>query len=309
MSGRGEVWMAGTALCFAAANLFDQVAMTRADPFVAAIVKAFLVSAFALLVLAASPQRRLALLSEGWRRWLEAARIYAFAGLVSEVIGTAAFFQAMKLGGINIATPTVQTWLIWAALGGAVFLQERVQPKTFLGLALSVAGLVLLAYFQQRGLPFTPEWPKAIPFGLIAAFGWAGSTVLIRKGQTAGIDRYVGLSIQFLTALLGLLIVILCTNRGALFLQTPARTYGCLFVSALLAGVLGMVCMYIALALSPVERVIPIVACYPVLAAIAGALFLGNYLNVGMVTGIVLVAGGVAICKGKWPVGLGRWTR
>lgn len=299
--------MAGTAICFAAANLFDQVAMTRADPFVAAIVKAFLVSTFALLVLATSPKRRL--VGGEWRHWLRAARIYAFAGLASEVIGTAAFFQAMKLGGINIATPTVQTWLIWAALGSAVFLQERVQPKTFLGLALSVVGLVLLAYFQQRGLPFTSEWPKAIPFGLIAAFGWAGSTVLIRKGQTVGIDRYVGLSIQFLTALLGLLIVILCTNRVTLFLRTPLKTYGCLFVSALLSGVLGMVCMYIALALSPVERVIPIMACYPVLAAISGALFLGNYLNAGMITGIVLVAGGVAVCKGKWPVSLRRWTR
>lgn len=301
--------MAGTALCFAAANLFDQVAMTKADPFIAAIVKAFLVSAFALLVLAISKKHRLGTVGGNWRYWLKTARIYAFAGLVSEVIGTAAFFQAMKLGGINIATPTVQTWVIWAALGGAIFLRERVQPKTFLGLALSVAGLILLACFQQRGLPFTPEWPKAIPFGLIAAFGWAGSTVLIRKGQTAGIDRYVGLSMQFLTALLGILIVILCTGRGVLFLQTPVRTYGCLFVSALLAGVLGMVCMYIALNLSPVEQVIPIVACYPVLAAIAGALFLGNYLNVGMITGIVLVAGGVAVCKGRWPVGLGRWSR
>jgi len=86
----GEVWMMGTAFCFAVANLFDQIAMVKADPFIASSVKAFLVSLFALIW---------GLLSQSRSYWTRAARIYLAAGIVSEVIGTAAFLQAMKVGG------------------------------------------------------------------------------------------------------------------------------------------------------------------------------------------------------------------
>ncbi len=295
----GEVWMMGTALCFAVANLFDQIAMVNADPFIASTVKAFLVSLFALIVLI-SFRKRWGLLSQDRSYWTRAARIYLAAGIVSEVIGTAAFLQAMKVGGINIATPMVQTWVIWTAVGSVLFLKEKVQAKTFIGLTLAVLGLVLLTHFQQRGIPFTEDWAKGIPYGLLAALGWAGSTLLIRKGQTEGINRYVGLFMQFSAALVGLLIVILATQRGGLFTQVTPETYMYLAVSALLAGILGMLCMYTALKLSRVERVIPIVASYPVLAALGGALFLGNYLNGGMMGGIVLVALGVVVCQGRF---------
>ena len=295
----GEVWMMGTALCFAVANLFDQIAMVNADPFIASTVKAFLVSLFALIVLI-SFRKRWGLLSQDRSYWTHAARIYLAAGIVSEVIGTAAFLQAMKVGGINIATPMVQTWVIWTAVGSVLFLKEKVQAKTFIGLTFAVLGLVLLTHFQQRGIPFTEDWAKGIPYGLLAALGWAGSTLLIRKGQTEGINRYVGLFMQFSAALVGLLIVILATQRGGLFTQVTPETYMYLAVSALLAGILGMLCMYTALKLSRVERVIPIVASYPVLAALGGALFLGNYLNGGMMGGIVLVALGVVVCQGRF---------
>lgn len=295
----GEVWMIGTALCFAVANLFDQIAMVTADPFIAASVKALLVSLFALIVLSIF-RRRWGLSSQGKSYWTRAARIYLAAGIVSEVIGTAAFLQAMKVGGINIATPMVQTWVIWTAIGSILFLKEKVQAKTFIGLALTVLGLIVLTHFQQRGIPFTPDWPKGIPYGLVAALGWAGSTLLIRKGQTEGINRYVGLFMQFSAALVGLLIVILVTGRGGLFMQLPPSAYMYLSLSALLSGILGMVCMYTSLNLSRVEQVIPIIASYPVLAALGGALFLGNYLNGGMMGGIVFVAAGVAVCQGKF---------
>ncbi|MBE0634793.1 DMT family transporter, partial [Candidatus Bipolaricaulota bacterium] len=284
--------------CYAVANLFDQIAMVQADPFVASTIKALLVSLFALAVLILS-RNRLGLSTKSRSYWKGAARIYIAAGVVSEVIGTAAFLQAMKVGGINIATPMVQTWVIWSAIGSVLFLKEKVHAKTFIGLALALVGLLGLTYFQQRGIPFTPDWPKGIPYGLVAALGWAGSTILIRKGQTEGINRYVGMFMQFTAALVGLLIVIALTQRGNLFAQIPTETYLYLILSAIVAGVLGMICMYTALKLSPIEKVVPIIAGYPVLAALGGALFLGNYLNLGMMGGIVLVAAGVAVCQGR----------
>ena len=297
--------MAGTALCYAAGNLFDQVAMTQADSFVASLIKAAFVVTCALAVLLLSSRRR-ALLFGARGELRKAARVYLAAGLVSEVVGTAAFFQAMKLGGINIATPMVQTWVIWAALGGVVFLKEKLRPRTAVGLLLSVGGLVALALAQQRGVAFTPDWPKAIPFGLLGAVGWAGSTVLIRKGQTEGIDRYVGMLLQFSAALVGLLLVVLLTQRGGLLLSMSSRTYGCIAVSALLSGVLGMICMYTALKLAPVNRVIPIISGYPVIAAIAGALWLGNFLSAAMIASMVFVACGVVICQTSFTFGRKR---
>lgn len=286
--------MAGTALCYAASNVLDQVAMSRADSFVAALVKALLVVLFAAAALVVTARRRTPGTVKSWTR---AARSYVLAGLVSDVVGTVAFFQAMKLGGINIATPMVQTWVIWAALGGAIFLRERVGAKTYVGLLVAVLGLVGLAWAQQRGVPFTPDWPRAIPFGLLGAVGWAGSTVLIRKGQTEGVDRYVGMFLQFLAASVGLAIVVAATGRVALFAATSLETYACIVGSAALSGILGMTCMYTALHLAPVNRVIPVIAGYPVLAAIAGAVLLGNYLSALMVVGVLVVSVGVVICQ------------
>ena len=294
-SSRGKIWMAGTAVCFAVSNLFDQMAMIHADPFLATAVKACIVALFGIFVLHIRGYVRFTGRSHAY--WIRAIAIYASAGIVSEVIGTAAYFQAMKLGGINIAIPIVNTWFIWAALAGIVFLREPPRPQIFGGLFIAIAGLALLTHFQQHAIPFTPKWHQGVLFALVAALGWAASTTLIRKGQLEDIDRFLGMTIEFLAALVGLSIVIFATKRGSLLTVVPLSSYLYLIISAIFAGVLGMFSMYTALRLAPIGQVIPIMAGYPVLAVLGGRFVLGNQLNLGMGFAMALVVCGVILAQ------------
>ena len=287
--------MGGTAICFAMSNLFDQMAMVHADPFIATAVKACIVTLFGFFVLRV---RSYAWFTDKPRTyWIRAIAIYGSAGIVSEVIGTAAYFQAMKLGGINIAIPIVNTWFIWAALAGIALLHEPPRPQIFGGLLIAIAGLALLTHFQQHTVPFTPKWHQGILFALVAALGWAASTTLIRKGQLEDIDRFLGITIEFLAALVGLSIIIFATGRGSLLTAVPLTSYLYLIISAIFAGVLGMLFMYTALRLSPIGQVIPIMASYPVLAVLGGRFVLGNQLNLGMSFAMVLIVCGVILTQ------------
>ena len=295
---KAAMLIAGTALFFAVGNLFDQVAMVKADPFVAALLRALVVFVFGGVIFFIQSKRTTGIRPVTSRK--KAIGIYAASGLCAEVLGMLSFYQAIKFGGISIAVPCTQTWLIWSALGGMLILGERTQIKTFLGLGFSVAGLILLIFFQGKGIPYTPMWEKGIAFGLLASLGWASSTILIRKGQIHGINPFFGLTVQYLTAFIGISIYILLSSRLDLFRQVPLQTYLLLFASSVSGGVIGMIFMYQSLRISPIEHVIPILALYPVIATILGVIVLKNFMSPGMLISILLVAAGIAISQIKF---------
>lgn len=297
LKSKAAVLISGTALFFAIGNLFDQVAMVKADPFVAALIRAIVVFVFSGTIFLL--QRKKSTESPPVTSRKRAIIIYGGSGLCAEVFGMLSFYQAIKLGGISIAVPCTQTWLIWSALGGMLILGERTQLKTFIGLAFSVTGLILLIFFQGRGIPYTPMWKSGIAFGLLASLGWASSTILIRKGQIHGVNPYFGLAVQYLTAFIGIGTYIILSSRIDFFRQVPLKTYLYLFASSLSGGVMGMILMYQALHISPIDKVIPVLAIYPVIATIFGVLILKNFMNPGMLASILLVAAGIAISQIK----------
>lgn len=295
---KGALFMVGTACCFAVGNLFDQAAMVKADPFIAALLRAFVVSVFGSGIFLIRRKQLPGVRPITNRK--KAIGIYSASGLCAEVFGMLSFYQAIKLGGISIAVPCTQTWLIWSALGGMIILGERTQFKTYLGLIFSVIGLILLIFFQEKGIPYTPEWKEGIFFGLLASLGWASSTILIRKGQIKGVNPFFGLTVQYLTAFIGIGTYVICSSRLNMFSQIPPGTYFLLFASSISGGVLGMIFMYQSLHISSIEKVIPVLAVYPVLATILGALILKNFMNPGMLISILLVAVGIAISQIKF---------
>jgi drug/metabolite transporter (DMT)-like permease len=73
-----------------------------------------------------------------------ALRLAAFGGVV-ELLGTMVYARGAEVGLVSIVTAASATYPFIPVLGGVVLLHERLVPNQYVGVALVVAGLMLLA--------------------------------------------------------------------------------------------------------------------------------------------------------------------
>jgi len=78
-----------------------------------------------------------------------AVRVRSAVGLavmvgVVELLGTIAYARGAEVGLVSIVTAASATYPLVPVFGGVVLLEERPAPNQYLGVALVVAGLVLL---------------------------------------------------------------------------------------------------------------------------------------------------------------------
>jgi uncharacterized membrane protein len=78
------------------------------------------------------------------RRSTSALRLAAFGGVV-ELLGTMVYARGAEVGLVSIVTAASATYPFIPVLGGVVLLHERLVPNQYVGVALVVAGLMLLA--------------------------------------------------------------------------------------------------------------------------------------------------------------------
>jgi uncharacterized membrane protein len=78
------------------------------------------------------------------RRSPSALRLAAFGGVV-ELLGTMVYARGAEVGLVSIVTAASATYPFIPVLGGVVLLHERMVPNQYVGVALVVAGLMLLA--------------------------------------------------------------------------------------------------------------------------------------------------------------------
>jgi bacterial/archaeal transporter family protein len=293
----GETWMVFTALSYSLGNIFDRVAMRgiRPDPFLGAIMKALPHVAIALIFIF------LALDKKQFGAKADTAepkvyRYFVYSGFVSAFIGQWSFLNAIKLGGVNVAVPTIQVWTLIGALVGVVWLKEKFHINIFVGLAFAVVGLLTLCWGQYRGMPVSPKWYLAVPYGLLTACCYAFSTAFFTKGQKLGASRFKGIATAYTSGIIFLVIYMLATGKINVFSTTPGKFYYMILIAGILAS-MATIFMYTAVRLAPMSKVIPINTSYPALTAIIAALFLGEKLNVLIMAGIILIIVGVTISQ------------
>jgi uncharacterized membrane protein len=293
----GETWMVFTALSYSLGNIFDRVAMRgiRPDPFLGAIMKALPHVAIALIfIYFALDKKQFGAAADTAKP--VAYRYFVYSGFVSAFIGQWSFLTAMKLGGVNVAVPTLQIWTLIAAIIGVVWLKEKFHINIFIGLVLAILGLLSLCWGQYTGMPVSPQWYLGVPYALLTAFCYALSTAFFTKGQRLGASRFKGIATAYTSGIIFLVAYMLATGKINVFSTTPTTFY----YMILLAGVLGSMAtifMYTAVRLAPMSKVIPINTCYPALTAIIAAFFLGEKLNFFIMLGIILIIIGVTISQ------------
>jgi drug/metabolite transporter (DMT)-like permease len=136
--------------------------------------------------------------SAGPAAWpLSAALLLALSGVVGLTMGDTAYFGAIVTLGVPRAILLLSASPVFAALGGALFLDERVGGREVLGIGLTLAGIALVVTGRLAAPPgVSASSPEAgrdrvrrgVALGLVAAFGQAAGSLLSRRAMALGID-------------------------------------------------------------------------------------------------------------------------
>lgn len=293
---RGESWALASVLGFASANIFDRLAVTHADPLVGPFLRS--VPSLLLGIFLVWKNRSLHQLQSKSERYIgrRVVAALACAGGVS-TLGLFAYYFAIRIGGVTITIPVLQTYGIWGTLMAWFFLEERFRAPVLIGLGLIPVGLAALAWGQLGGQPISPHWYWALPLAMLAAITYGVSGALWRDGQLRGAHQSTAILVQFVASVVVALAGLGALGRLALIVTTPRQELGSLLASGVLSGIVGIYCMFVALRLMTVARVFAYTSLTPLVATLFAHFLLHEYLNLLMLAGVLLTSTGVALTQ------------
>ena len=223
----------------------------------------------------------------------------AGAGL-AQILGTALLIHSFSFRGFVVGTAFSKTEALLAALGGAVFLAERLPWLAWAGIGLGVAGMMLLSLGKERSpaaLLRGLGQPAAL-CGLGAAALFALTGLLVRQA-TALLPVSDPVAAALLT--LALVMALQSLMHGAWVAWREPGTWRGIarnWRNAILVGLLsagGSACWFTGFATAPVALV-RIVGQVEVIFTIGFAqLYLGERVRMREAAALLLIAGGVVL--------------
>ena len=292
----GEFWILGSIFGFAAAYLCDRVAVVSVNPLVGPVMKNLPSLIFATFLLLR--QQRYRQINPASDQFVgRSVVVWFMASGAAATAGLMLYFFAINVGGVVITPPFLQTQMVWATLFAFVFLGEELRAVGWLGLMLCVLGLMTLSFGQSIGRPVSPEWYLAIPLACGAAACYAVTGALTRRGQLEGAHQATGMFLRFTTSItLAFLVLLLGGGFGSL-LSASWRDLGMLFLSGVLSGPIAVYCFFMALRMMTVGRTFALNGLNQVVAAVLAVFFLGEFINLPMVLGILITFLGVTLVQ------------
>lgn len=293
---RGEPWALGTVLGYASASIFDRLGVETADPLLGPVLRGL--PSLLLGIILVWKHKTLDQMRPSSPRYIGRRAILAFvgAGIIS-TLGLFLYYFAIRLGGVIITVPAVETYVIWGTFIAWFFLHERIHRYAILGVAFIFAGLVGLDLGRMIGQPLAAGWCWAIPLAFVTALTYGVSGVLWRDGQLRGAHQSTAIFLQFSTSVVVGLGGLLMVAPRLLLHRAAWGGMEELLVSGVLSGVLAIYCMFTALRLMAVARVYAFSSLQPLVAALFARFFLHEFLNGLMLGGILLVSIGVILTQ------------
>jgi drug/metabolite transporter (DMT)-like permease len=281
---------------YASANIFDRLAVIHADPLLGPFLRG--VPSLLLGIFLVWKNHTLHQLRPSSPRYVGRRAILPFvlAGVVSTV-GLFVYYFAIRVGGVIITVPVLETYVIWGTLIAWIYLRERIHSLALLGIGLIAAGLVALSLGQLGGRPISPLWYWAIPLAVFTALTYGVSGVLWRDGQLRGAHQSTAILLQFVTSIGVALLGLVALVRWTSLMATSWHDVAALLSSGILSGIVGIYCMFTALRLMAVARVYAFSSLTPLVATLFAHFFLHEYLNLAMVAGVLLVTVGMALTQ------------
>jgi len=293
---QGELWALGSVFGYASANIFDRLAVVHADPLVGPFFRGL--PSLLLGIALVWKNRTLGQLRPGSPQYVgrRAVLTFVWAGILS-TMGLFIYYFAIRMGGVIITTPVLETWVIWGTLVAWIFLREKLRGFLLLGWALIALGLGAIVLGQLRGKPISPYWYWAIPLAALAAVSYGISGVLWRDGQLRGAHQSTAILLQFVTSIAVALAGLGVGGRGSLLFTTARKDVMALLASGVLSGIIAIYCIFSALRLMEVGRVYAISSLTPLVATLFARFFLHEYLNLLILSGVLLISVGVTLTQ------------
>ena len=171
-----------------------------------------------------------------------------------------------------------------------VFLRERIHKTRIIGVALSFAGVALIAFD-----PAIVDERLGLALMALTSLIWAICSLLQR--QLIGVPvltiyAWIGL---VGTIILGPVAAIAEPQAVAAIPQIPLATLGWILFSALGSTVIGQGAMSILLQRHPISSVVPLTLAAPVIAVIAASFWFATPLTWPIILGGMIVMAGIAI--------------
>lgn len=272
-----------SAVCFALALLLAQVGLRHMPPLAGAAVS---VPTATLLFWLAAPFTIDAAAIDGG-----AVTIFAAVGLLFPAAVTVLTFAANRHMGPTVAGTLGNLTPLFAVLGAFIVLGERPGSAQLGGLAVIVAGVLLLSWSSgPSGVSGWPLWALLLPLTAAAIRGAVQPAV--KLGLTLWPSAFAAGLIGYSVSSLVLLAV--AARAGALggITRRGARV----FAGVGLCNGLAVLLLYIALAGGPVSLVSPLVATYPLFTLAFGAIAVrATPLGPRVIAGVVLSVTGVML--------------
>jgi drug/metabolite transporter (DMT)-like permease len=192
--------------------------------------------------------------------------------------------------GAGHAAVVCYTLPVWTALLSAFFLKERLTPRVFVGLALGMGGVAVLASHDFAALGANP---LGLAFVLVAAMSWGVGTVLIkRRTWSAGMNTLAGW--QLLMAAVPITIMALLTERFTLHHASNAALISGVYI--LVVGViLGYAVWFKVVSLFPATIASIGALVTPVIGMASSAILLKEPIGWREVAALALVLSAVAV--------------
>lgn len=227
---------------------------------------------------------------------LEAALLFAAIGLVFPAVVTILTFRSNELLGPTITSAISGTAPLFALLGAALLLDERIPPRAALSAAGVIAGVALLSW--KTGVALRTrlfDWRLMVPIAGAAVRGFS------QVGAKEALHLW---SSPFAAGLIGYLVssvVVIAARQqqGAARSRLTAKGLAWFSVTGALNGG-AVLLMYAALAIAPVWTVTPIVASYPLITGVISAVFLRDEkLSLQVLTGAGMTVAAIVFLVGS----------
>jgi drug/metabolite transporter (DMT)-like permease len=270
-----------SALCFGAGMITSRVGLRHLDARSGAAVS--IPTATVLFVIAAPFTIELSTFN------LVAALIFAAVGLFYPALVTLLTFRSNEELGPTVTSAISGTAPLFAMLAAALLLGEHIPPQAAVAAVGVAVGVALLSWH--------PGTPRARVAGNALIWPVAGALVrgVAQAGAKAGLLLWGN---PFAASVIGYLVSSTAVI-GAERLRSGGRKtvtrQGLLWFTATGAvNGAAMVLMYSALALAPVSTVAPVIAAYPLVTALASALFLrGEKITLPIILGTVITVAAI----------------
>ena len=251
----------------------------------------------------AIPLFGLPLLIFGWGNELpslDAIIVLSIAGILNFSLGRYFIWKSIGEIGANRGNILASSQVLYAVLIAILFLNQRVDISSGVGITLVMVGILLISFKGLAGTPFSKTQLRAgILAGMIGGFLWGISQVLMQIGVSEYHNATGASFITYVASLFGILPVVFFARRHSQegsFFKANWKSFAFVVIAAM-SGNLGLFFRYVALQTVPLAIVATINGTNPMITLVLSYLMIKDveYIDKRTVFGLLSSVVGITI--------------